>query len=92
MILTVSPIKAVIFVIFIVLLQQVEGNLIYPRVVGSSIGLPALWVLAAVTLGGGVLGISGMLIAVPITAALWRILRDDLNRPRKEKANETEAG
>ena len=92
MILTVSPIKAVIFVIFIVLLQQVEGNLIYPRVVGSSIGLPALWVLAAVTLGGGVLGISGMLIAVPITAALWRILRDDLNRPRKEKANETEVG
>ena len=92
MILTVSPIKAVIFVNFIVLLQQVEGNLIYPRVVGSSIGLPALWVLAAVTLGGGVLGISGMLIAVPITAALWRILRDDLNRPRKEKANETEAG
>ena len=92
MILTVSPIKAVIFVIFIVLLQQVEGNLIYPRVVGSSIGLPALWVLAAVTLGGGVLGISGMLIAVPITAALWRILRDDLNRPRKEKINETEAG
>ncbi len=92
MILTVSPVKAVIFVIFIVLLQQVEGNLIYPRVVGSSIGLPALWVLAAVTLGGGVLGISGMLIAVPITAALWRILRDDLNRPRKEKANETEAG
>ncbi len=92
MILTVSPVKAVIFVIFIVLLQQVEGTLIYPRVVGSSIGLPALWVLAAVTLGGGVLGISGMLIAVPITAALWRILRDDLNRPRKEKANETEAG
>lgn len=90
MILTVSPVKAVIFVIFIVLLQQVEGNLIYPRVVGSSIGLPALWVLAAVTLGGGVLGISGMLIAVPITAALWRILRDDLNRPRKEKVNETE--
>lgn len=92
MILTVSPVKAVIFVIFIVLLQQVEGNLIYPRVVGSSIGLPALWVLAAVTLGGGVLGISGMLIAVPITAALWRILRDDLNRPRKEKVNETEVG
>lgn len=92
MILTVSPIKAVIFVIFIVLLQQVEGNLIYPRVVGSSIGLPALWVLAAVTLGGGVLGISGMLIAVPITAALWRILRDDINRPRKEKVNETEVG
>lgn len=90
MILTVSPIKAVIFVIFIIILQQIEGNLIYPRVVGSSIGLPALWVLAAVTVAGGVLGITGMLIAVPVTAALWRILRDDLNntRPGKDCTNE----
>lgn len=82
MILTVSPVKALIFIVFIIVLQQIEGNLIYPRVVGSSIGLPAIWVLAAVTVGGGVLGIAGMLLAVPITAALWRILRDDLNREK----------
>lgn len=80
MILTVSPVKALIFIIFIILLQQIEGNLIYPRVVGSSIGLPALWVLAAVTVGGGVFGIIGMLIAVPLTAVLWKIVKDDLNR------------
>lgn len=80
MILTVSPIKAVFFLIFILILQQLENNLIYPRVVGSSIGLPAIWVLAAVTVGGGVLGIVGMLIGVPLAAALYRFLREDVNR------------
>ena len=59
MIMTVSPVKAVIFLIFLVILQQLEGNLIYPRVVGASMGLPAIWVLAAVTIGGGVMGIAG---------------------------------
>lgn len=78
MILTVSPAKAVIFLIFIVLLQQFEGNLIYPRVVGSSMGLPAIWVLAAVTVGGGIMGIPGMLLGVPIAAALYRLLREEL--------------
>jgi len=80
MILTVSPIQALIFLIFIVVLQQLEGNLIYPRVVGSSMGLPAIWVLAAVTIGGGVMGILGMLIGVPLAAALYRLLREDVNR------------
>ena len=59
MILTVSPVKALIFLIFVVILQQLEGNLIYPKVVGSSIGLPGIWVLAAVTIGGGLMGIPG---------------------------------
>ena len=77
MILTVSPIKALIFLVFIVVLQQLEGNLIYPRVVGSSMGLPAIWVLAAVTIGGGVMGIIG----VPLAATLYRLLRDDVNKP-----------
>jgi len=63
-----------------VVLQQLEGNLIYPKVVGSSIGLPALWVLAAVTVGGGLMGILGMLLGVPIAAALYRLLREDLHR------------
>ena len=86
MIMTVSPIKAVIFLIFIVVLQQLEGNLIYPKVVGSSMGLPAIWVLAAVTIGGGVMGIAGMLIGVPIAATMYRLLREDVNRvPDKER-------
>lgn len=84
MILTEDPLKALIFVIFIVVLQQLEGNLIYPKVVGSSIGLPAMWVLAAVTVGGGMFGVVGMLVFVPMTAAVWKILRDDVNKGPKE--------
>ncbi len=80
MILMVSPVKALIFLIFILVLQQLEGNLIYPKVVGSSIGLPAIWVLAAITIGGGLLGIFGMLLGVPVAAAIYRIIRDDINK------------
>lgn len=80
MILTVSPVKAVLFLVFIVVLQQVEGNVIYPRVVGSSVGLPGIWVLAAVTIGGGISGVLGMLLGVPIAAALYRMLREDMKR------------
>jgi len=78
MILTVSPVQAVIFLVYLVLLQQVGGNLIYPKVVGSSMGLPAIWVLAAVTLGGGVMGIPGMLLGVPLAATVYRLLWDDV--------------
>ncbi len=78
MILTVDPLQAVIFLVFLVVLQQLEGNIIYPRVVGSSLGLPGIWVLAAVTVGGGMLGIAGMLLGVPLAAACYRILRDDI--------------
>lgn len=80
MILTVSPFKAVLFIVFIVVLQQLEGNLIYPKVVGSSIGLPGMWVLAAVTVGGGISGIGGMLIGVPLTATIYKLLKNDVNR------------
>ena len=90
MILTVSPVKAIWFLVFIVILQQLEGNIIYPRVVGSSIGLPGLWVLAAVTIGGGLFGVLGMLIGVPIAAALYRMLRTDLNK-RESEAIKTDA-
>lgn len=89
MIFSVSPIQAVIFVIFLVILQQVEGNLIYPKVVGSSLGLPAIWVLAAITVGGGIAGITGMLISVPIATALYRMLREDLNRVKKPVKKES---
>lgn len=78
LILMVSPVKAVVFIIFIIILQQLEGNLIYPKVVGSSIGLPGIWVLAAVTVGGGVMGIGGMLLGVPLVAALYKIIRNDV--------------
>lgn len=85
MILTQSPLKAVLFLVFIVVLQQLEGNLIYPRVVGKSIGLPAIWVLAAVTIGGSLMGIMGMLLGVPLAAALYRLIREDVNRTTIEK-------
>ena len=80
MILTESPIQAVLFLIFIVVLQQVEGNLIYPKVVGSSIGLPGIWVLAAITIGGGLMGVMGMLLAVPVVATIYRLLQEDVNK------------
>ena len=80
MICMVSPLDAVIFLVFIIILQQLESNIIYPRVVGSSIGLPPIWVLLAVTVGGGVFGIPGMLIGVPLTASLYRIVRHDVRK------------
>lgn len=76
MILTVDPIKAVVFIAFLLILQQVEGNLIYPRVVGSSLGLPAMWVLAAVTIGGSLCGIGGMLLGVPSASALYILAKE----------------
>ena len=73
--LLVHPIDAFIFLVFLLILQQVEGNMIYPRVVGSSIGLPPLWTLFAVVFWGGVLGIPGVLFGTPITAVLYRLFR-----------------
>lgn len=78
MILVVDPIKALWFIIFLVILQQVEGNVIYPKVVGSSIGLPGMWVLAAVTVGGGLGGIFGMLIGVPAAATIYKLVENDI--------------
>lgn len=76
----VSPVKALIFLIFLVCLQQVEGNVIYPRVVGSSLGLPGLWVLTAVTVGGGLFGFWGMLLGVPVASVLYTLLQTDVRR------------
>lgn len=80
MIFTVSPVQALLFLLFIVVLQQLEGNLIYPKVVGSSIGLPGIWVLTAVTIGGGIMGIVGMLLAVPLAATCYQMVRTDVLR------------
>lgn len=82
LILMVSPSKALIFLIFIIVLQQIEGNLIYPRVVGSSMGLPGIWVLAAVTVGGGVMGIPGMMIGVPLMAIAYRLVKENINEAK----------
>lgn len=86
MILTVDPLKALLFLVFLVVLQQIEGNLIYPRVVGSSIGLPGMWVLAAITIGGGILGIPGMLLGVPIAATIYKLLGLYINNKELRKA------
>lgn len=88
MILTVSPVKALLFLVFIIVLQQLEGNLIYPKVVGNSIGLPALWVLAAITVGGSLMGITGMLLGVPIAAAMYRLLKENVTYREKQKIAE----
>ena len=87
LILTVSPVEALLFLVFIVILQQLEGNIVYPRVVGSQLGLPALWVLAAITVGGNVMGIGGMLLAVPLTTAIYRLVRENV-RKRELAQNE----
>lgn len=79
MILTVDPVKALLFIVFILVLQQIEGNVIYPKVVGNSIGLPGLWVLAAVTVGSGFMGVLGMLLGVPAAATLYKLLGQHVN-------------
>ena len=71
LIFTVSPIKALTFVIFLVILQQIEGNFIYPKVVGSSVGLPAMWTLFAITIGGALMGLIGMMLFVPLCAIIY---------------------
>lgn len=90
LILSISPIKVITFVIFLLVLQQVEGNLIYPRVVGNSIGLPGIWVLVAVSVGGSVGGILGMLIGVPIVSVIYTLLRKDVYKKLDEKVEEKE--
>ena len=76
LILMVSPLKAFAFLALFVILQQIEGNLIYPHVVGNSVGLPAIWVLVAVTLGGNLMGILGMLIFIPLVSVLYTLFRE----------------
>ncbi|MDY3618048.1 AI-2E family transporter [Agathobaculum sp.] len=81
-----SPMKALWFLVLFLVLQQVEGNFIYPRVVGSSVGLPSIWVLSAVTLGASVAGIIGMLFAIPVFSVLYTLLRETVRARVKERA------
>lgn len=87
LILLVNPMQAVFFVILFFVLQQLEGNLIYPHVVGSSVGLPSIWVLFAVTVGGKIMGIAGMLIFIPLVSILYSLLRDWMNTRIAQKKN-----
>lgn len=85
LILMIDPIKAIIFIIFIIILQQFEGNLIYPKVVGRSVGLPGIWVLVAVTIGASTFGIIGMIISVPLCAILYGVLVNITNERLKKQ-------
>jgi len=88
MIFSVDPFKALFFIVFLIVLQQIEGNLIYPRTVGSTLHLPGIWVLAAVTIGGAILGIAGMLLFVPLTAAIYRLLGEWVQRDDRPSLTE----
>lgn len=88
LILLVDPLQAFWFVVFLLALQQIEGNLIYPRVVGKSVGLPGLWVLLSVTIGGSVFGMLGMLLSVPTCSVLYTLLSRAVRRRLKEKETE----
>lgn len=83
LILVTSPLQAFWFVVLFLVLQQIEGNLIYPRLVGKSVGLPALWVLAAVVIGGNLMGIAGMLVSVPLFSVLYELLRQSVSQRRR---------
>ena len=80
-----DPWKALAFIILFLVLQQIEGNLIYPHVVGSSVGLPSIWVLAAVTLGGKLMGVGGMLFFIPLCSVLYALFRDFVKGRLAEK-------
>lgn len=85
LIISVEPIKAVVFIIFFLILQQIEGNLIYPKVVGNSVGIPGLLVLFAVTVGGSLYGIVGMLLGLPVVSILYTMLKEDVSRRLEQK-------
>lgn len=80
LIITIDMMQALLFLVFIVVLQQIEGNLIYPKVVGESIGLPGIWVFAAVIAGGGLMGITGILFGVPLIATIYKLLDKAVNK------------
>ena len=85
MILIDNPVKALWFVIIFLILQQLEGNLIYPKVVGNSVGLPAIWVLASVSVGGSLFGVAGMLMFIPLMSTIYSLIRDDVKERERRK-------
>ena len=87
LIVSISPIQAVIFIVFLLILQQVETNVIYPKVVGNSVGLPGMWVLVAVVLGGSLGGMLGLLLGLPTISVLYTIFKNDVNEKLEKKKN-----
>ena len=85
LILSVSPIKVIVFVVFLTVLQQIENNVIYPRVVGTKIGLPGIWVLVSITIGGSLMGALGMLLAVPIGTTIHTLVNEKIDKTIKEE-------
>ena len=81
----VDPLQALFFVIMFLVLQQIEGNLIYPKVVGNSVGLPSIWVLAAVTIGGSLMGVVGMLIFIPLVSVVYTLFRECVYKRLEQK-------
>ena len=80
-----NPLQALWFVILFLVLQQIEGNLIYPKVVGNSVGLPSIWVLMAVSIGGSLFGVSGMLMFIPLMSTCYALLRESVNKRNAAK-------
>lgn len=87
LLLVANPVRAVLFVVLFLVIQQIEGNLIYPHVVGNSVGLPSIWVLVAVTIGGSLMGVVGMLVFIPLMATVYALLRESVNRRNALKAD-----
>jgi len=94
LLLMIDPMQAIWFLVFLIILQQLEGNLIYPRVVGTSIGLPGIWVLAAVTVGSSLMGFAGLIFGVPLTAVVYTLLKRNLHKrellAKDRRSDETE--
>jgi len=80
LILSVSPIKVIVFIVFLTILQQIENNVIYPRVVGNKIGLPGIWVLVSITIGGSLMGVPGMLMGVPIGTTIHTLVNEKMDK------------
>ena len=87
LILSVEPVKVLTFIVFILILQQIEGNLIYPKVVGDSVGLPGIWVLVAVAVGGELFGLIGMLLGLPVASVIYTLVKDNMNKRLVNKKN-----
>lgn len=85
-----NPLQALWFVVLFLVLQQIEGNLIYPRVVGNSVGLPSIWVLMAVSIGGSLFGVAGMLLFIPLMSTCYALLRESVNKRNELKKKKTE--
>ncbi len=92
LILMVDPMQMAVFVVTFLILQQIEGNLIYPKVVGSSVGLPSIWVLAAVTIGGSLMGIVGMLIFIPVVSVVYTLFRASVYKHLRKKHRDIATG